>query len=217
MSKTRDAAASEAWAVVYTCESCLSGCSIRITRMRKVMRLAPLNAPSTSTCRAPTQSSATAIAVPIVSVMGCARYESRETRVSPFASRLLASMKRRTSYGSPPNDFTSRMPLTDSCTIEVSSPCWSPRRRWPLRSLRSSGWSAAMSSGATTSASPVSRQLIASRAAIVVRITAPLCSERVTSSVITCLVCAVSVSTRARICPVLWRAKKASGSRCRCP
>ena len=61
------------WAVVGTCDSCLSGCSRRITRTRKVMRSAPVIVPPTSTCRAPTQRTATAITVDTVSVTGCDR------------------------------------------------------------------------------------------------------------------------------------------------
>ena len=73
-----------------------------------------------------------------------------------------------------------------------------------------------MSSGATTSASSVSVSDVASIAAMVTITVVALSSDRVTSSVMTCLVCCVSFITRARICPVLTRENQPSGSRCRC-
>jgi hypothetical protein len=73
-----------------------------------------------------------------------------------------------------------------------------------------------MSSGATTSERSVSRQEIAKSATIVVTTTAELWSERVMISVTSCFVCAVSVRTRARICPVLVRPNQPRGRRWRC-
>ena len=140
--------------------------------------------------------------VAIVSVIGWASVASRAARALPRAYPSLASRKRRSSYGSAPNDLTRRIPLTVSCATLVISPYWPPRLRWRLRSLRSSGCSAPMSAGAATSATSDSRQESAKMATSVTTTTAALCSERVISSTTSCLACAVSVRRRARICPV---------------
>ena len=74
-----------------------------------------------------------------------------------------------------------------------------------MRSFFRMGCSAPISSGASTSDTSVSFQLSEIRNATLTMNVAPLCSERVTSSVISALLCAVSVRMRATICPVLVR------------
>ena len=98
----------------------------------------------------------------------------------------------------------------------VISPYSLLNRRCRLRNFRRIGCRAPVSIGASTNDTSVSFQLSDSRNATVTMIVAPLCSDRVTSSVISALLCAVSVRILATICPVLVRWKYDSGSNSRC-
>ena len=81
----------------------------------KVMSVAPSMAlVGLRTCFAPIHSTNTAIDVPMISVIGCDSSDTRVILTIPLEYRSLASPNRLSSYDSPRNDFTRRMPLTTS-------------------------------------------------------------------------------------------------------
>jgi hypothetical protein len=100
-----------------------------MTRVRKTRNADACRTRASRTSVAPYQSRSTVIAVAIVSVMGCARSARREVRTSPLEYRWLASTNFPSSCPSALNDFTSRMPLTLSCSTLIISPWSSCSRR----------------------------------------------------------------------------------------
>ncbi len=103
-----------------------------------------------------------------------------------------------------------------SCSTLVISPYSLRRRRCPLRSFRRIGCSAAVISGAMTSAYSARCADIRSRNTIVTSTCARFWTLRVATSARIAFACSVSVRMRAITWPVLVRENHWSGRRCMC-
>ena len=103
--KSRSAAASDCWAVVGICESCLSGGSRRITMIMNVISRAPsIDWLTERACCAPIQRMRTAMVVPMSSVSGWDRNATRVMRAAPeaYAEPTSARSRRGPRLADPP-------------------------------------------------------------------------------------------------------------------